>query len=155
MSDFGRGQKAADDFLARYFKEQKQKANAARRTLIRELRAAGVKQVVVEFDGYGDSGSIEGVTFKPNVENLEEREVADTTFEITDWVDGKPKKVKRNKTIRELVDDVCYGILGAEHGGWEINEGAFGEFSIDVTNDAISLEYNRRVESVETSEEEY
>jgi hypothetical protein len=143
------------DYFARYFKEQKQKADAARRTLIRELRSAGVERVEVDFDGYGDSGSIEGIAFTPSVKNIEEKEVPDTAFEFTEWRNDKPKKVKRNKTIRELIDDVCYGILGTEHGGWEINEGSFGNFVFRVDDDKVLVTFNQRIESVETSEEEY
>jgi hypothetical protein len=138
-----------------YYREQKKQLQIARRALIRELRSAGVERVEVEFDGYGDSGRIEGVTFYPEVKNLEEKEVHDTMHEFTQWNDGKPKKVKRNKTISELVDDVCYGILGSEHGGWEINEGSFGTFIFRVDDDKILVTFNQRIESVETSEEDY
>ena len=37
--------------------------------------------------------------------------------------------------------------------GWEINEGSYGTFSFDVLNRKISLEFNERVESVNTTEE--
>lgn len=147
------------DFLSTYrdyAAAQRRDAEAARATLMRALKAEGVTRVEVEFDGSGDSGSTEAPVFSPSVaKNFVKKEVPDTVFESTDWSDGTPKKVKRNKTIGDLIDDVCYGILGSEHGGWEINEGSFGRFMIWVEKGVVNLEYNQRIESYESYEEEY
>ena len=147
-----------NDFISDYassVEKQRKEAAVSRKNLIRALRDAGVTKVTVEFDGSGDSGNIYEPVFDPPVKNIMDREVHDTTFEASDWSDGTLKKVVRNKSIRDLLDDVCYGILGAEHGGWEINEGSFGTFHINVEKDAVALDYNHRRECYDSYEEEY
>jgi hypothetical protein len=61
----------------------------------------------------------------------------------------------REGCVEELVHEVCYDKLASTHMGWEINEGSYGTFSFDVLNRKISLEFNERVESVNTTEETF
>ena len=42
--------------------------------------------------------------------------------------------------------------LAQTHGGWENNEGAYGEFTFDVAQRTITLDYNERVETSEYSQ---
>jgi|LakMenEpi03Aug12_release.lakeMendotaPanAssembly.Ray.scaffolds.fasta_scaffold372861_2 hypothetical protein len=153
------------DFLSTYrdyAAAQRREAEAARATLMRVLKAEGVTRVEVEFDGSGDSGSIEApVFFKRRGKGYATgtefagKEVPGSEFEASDWSGGKCKKVTRQKTIGELIEDVCYGILGSEHGGWEINEGSFGTFIFRVDDDKVLVTFNQRIESVESYDEEY
>jgi hypothetical protein len=140
--------------MKQYRDEQQRRMNTARDMMMKALRDAEVQSVSVQFDGYGDSGSLEGITYLPSAEG--KAEVPDTPHEVTEWTQGgKPKRVVRNYTLDELVSEACYGLLGAEHPGWEINEGSFGTFTINPATDAVSLTFNQRIESVETYDEEY
>jgi hypothetical protein len=133
--------------------ERAEKLDKCRRVLMRELCAAGVKSVHVDFDGYGDSGGLEKPVLDPPIDTS--TEVGDTPHEVREWFDGGSRLVVRNYTIGELLNEVCYGILSNEHGGWEINEGSYGTFSIDPARDRVSLSYNQRIESVESYDEEF
>jgi hypothetical protein len=42
--------------------------------------------------------------------------------------------------------------FSSKHGGWENNEGAYGEFTFDVAQRTITLDYNERVETSEYSQ---
>ena len=46
--------------------------------------------------------------------------------------------------MTDLLESLAYDFLEQSHGGWEDNEGAFGEFTFDVTERTISLDYNER-----------
>lgn len=46
--------------------------------------------------------------------------------------------------LREIIEDVCYAALSETHGGWENNDGAYGDFTFDVPHRTITLEFNER-----------
>lgn len=142
--------------MQKHRREQEERSSRARSSVIRALRSAGVKRVDIRFDGSGDSGQIEEIVYSPaQGKGFGTSEVPDTKREFTDWSQGEPRKVARNHTHDELVEEACYGILFSEHPGWEINEGSYGDFVIDVASDKISLNFNQRIESVESYDEEY
>jgi hypothetical protein len=140
--------------MKKYREEQEQRAESARSKLMHALQAAGVKKVVASFDGYGDSGNVETIAYEPATDGS--AEVSDSPHQVTDWPqDGEPQRTVRNYTLDELVEEVCYALLGTGHPGWEINSGSYGEFLIDPAANSVRLTFNERIESVETSEEEY
>lgn len=63
---------------------------------------------------------------------------------------GKP--VELPDELHDVLDEAACCLLPA---GWEINEGAFGEFVLDVPERRLVREHNWRVESTEYDEEEY
>lgn len=146
-----------EQMFRREMQERERKTKAARGILMAALSRAKVSKVLVDFDGSGDSGSVGDISYKParGKETFGKSEIVDTPHEASEWTDEGRKRVVRDYTYDELVEEVCYGILGSEHPGWEINEGSFGTFEIDVAKDSVSLTFNQRVETYETSEEEY
>ena len=52
-------------------------------------------------------------------------------------------------TISETIEHLVYDALSETHGGWENNEGAYGEFVFDVASGEIQLDYNERITSTE------
>jgi hypothetical protein len=83
------------------------------------------KYIEVQFNGYGDSGGLEGIK-----------------------VDGRDYGSDR---IPSLLDDVLYGML-SQFGGWEIDSGSEGFFDIDLENDKVVLHFhwNEQVDRPET-----
>jgi hypothetical protein len=57
--------------------------------------------------------------------------------------------------VRDILEQVCYDKLEASHGGWEINGGSYGTFNFDVLNRKVNLEFNERIEEVNSSEESF
>jgi hypothetical protein len=57
----------------------------------------------------------------------------------------------RETTLQGAIEDLCYGYLEQEHGGWEINDGSYDEFRFDVAARTIHLEFNGRFTDVATS----
>jgi len=95
-----------------------------------ELTALGITRVTADYDGGGDSGQLESVRLYQG------------TDERTESVD--PELVTR-------VEQLLYDLLEVRHGGWENNEGAFGEFQWDVVSDALTHEHNARFTDYDVS----
>ncbi len=118
------------------------KANDLNKAIVFDaLIAAGITNVIVGFDGEGDSGQIDGAAAYAGDKLVN---FPDTKVTIHDAQYNKDDLDTRETTLRDAVEDLCYGYLEQEHGGWEINDGAYGEFTIDVPARKISLDFNAR-----------
>lgn len=113
------------------------------------LAGAGVATVIVSFDGYGDSGQIE---------SIEARDAANAnvplpyqTISIVAIVWGQSAPESRPLTLTEAIEHLVYDALSETHGGWELNEGAYGEFVFDVPTQEIRLDYHERITVTEFS----
>jgi hypothetical protein len=126
-------QQTTDSAVLRgYFEEQdKRRANLGPlyKELALKLAAVQVALVTSEYDGYGDSGQIESVSYF-NAAN------EDLTKTIESGLD-------------QQVQDLLYDLLEVRHGGWENNDGGFGTFTWNVaetlaTDGWLSHEHNVR-----------
>jgi hypothetical protein len=154
------------DIMEKHRKKHETRAKSTKELVFDALKQSQVREVIVDFDGAGDSGQINDVLYKKNVGKKEG--VSDDTLDNLDiegaevvhstkWDKDKDKwvDVMKPATLRDLIEQLCYDLLEANHGGWEINEGSFGEFHLIVKDNTIELTYNQRVESIETEEETY
>jgi hypothetical protein len=134
----------ADDALSRYAAYERQKAASIpinKAVLFPALLAAGVTTVVVSFDGYGDSGQIEGVEARAgdDILQLPDRSIE---FAHADWNANEPQD--RSVSLQEGVEALAWDVLTSTHGGWENNDGGFGEVVFDVKAGEIRLDFNLR-----------
>lgn len=115
-------------------------------SLFNFLAANGIVLVTVDFDGCGDSGQIEGITAFD-----EHGEVA---LPATGFVapDVDEAAADASGPIEGAIETLVYDLLQTEHGGWENNDGAYGEFRFDVVARSITLESNMRFTSSELHE---
>jgi hypothetical protein len=113
------------------------------------LAAAGITSVNVNFDGYGDSGQIEDIEAKAGDEPVE---LPDERIQIIDAIWGDGDLERQTVTIREAIEVLAYSFLRQTHEGWENNDGAFGDFTFDVAERSITLEYNERYTETNYSE---
>ena len=106
------------------------------------LATARIASVLVNFDGSGDQGQIEAV-MAFDAENtlvelpmgqIEQRKAAFGTLEVTTVLHSP----------REVVEAMAYDLLEQVHEGWEIGEGAYGEFRFSLEERSVTLEYNER-----------
>ncbi len=114
--------------------------------LFDELSAAGITSVLVTFDGVGDSGQIEGIDAAIDGAPAE-LPVVEIEIATPAW-DGSGLD-RRTCTLPEAIETLAYHLLEESHGGWENNEGAFGEFTFTVAERTIALDYNERIETSE------
>jgi hypothetical protein len=108
-----------------------------RARLFATLAARGVALAVITFDGYGDDGQIQSVTF-------DDTESADllTQAEVSPHPDGTP--VASFQMLETWLDDFAWDALGALHCGWQDNDGAYGEITFDVAAGTVTLDFNAR-----------
>ena len=140
---------AQDDARSRLAEEALPGNKAA---LFDVLANAGITSVVVTFDGIGDSGQIESIDARTG-DAAAVLPICDIEIVTPGW-DGSEFN-RRTLPVGEAIEQLVYAFLEETHGGWENNEGAFGEFTFDVAERAIRLDYNERIESSEYSGHEW
>ena len=114
------------------YTEHSQNNVAASHTIVREaLRALGVTRVTADYDGCGDSGQFESLSVFRGDEA------------ISQSIDDQ---------LLEQVERLLYDLLEIRHGGWEINDGAFGEFTWDLTTDTLAQVHHSRFTDYESFE---
>ena len=113
------------------------------------LAGAGVATVTVSFDGYGDSGQIESIGARDTANT--DVPLPDRTISIVAIVWGQSAPESRPMTLSEAIEHLVYDALSETHGGWELNEGSYGEFVFDVTAQEIRLDYHERMTVTEFS----
>ena len=129
------------------------KANALNKTaLFDALAPLGITTILVQFDGEGDSGQINEVSAFAAETPFELPQTA-VTFQDASW--DSADLTARDVAIPEAIENLCYGYLELKHGGWEINEGSFGEFTLTVAERSIELDFNTRFYSSENFKETF
>ena len=116
------------------------------------LAAAGITIVTVSFDRYGDSGQIESIEAQADgmiVDLPQARLEIDTPI----WGNSEPER--EVISVADAIEKLAYDFLSDVHSGWENDEGAYGEFTFDVGERTISLDYNERFMSTERSSYEF
>jgi hypothetical protein len=111
--------------------ERQEKAKNAKATLLgMGARLPGVVTIRIEYNGSGDSGEIDSVIFLS--------------------AEGKAVKIGDNDLIDAISED-ARDLLPI---GWEIDEGSFGELTIDLVKGTVHRIHNERFESVKTTEDD-
>ena len=98
--------------------ERDERNRIKRAKILKEMRALGVQTITADYDGYGDSGNVDNVEFTP----------AQSMTQSTD----------------EL-DDFIFAFVYQQFPGFEINEGAQGDFVWDITTDKIKIEHIQNI----------
>jgi hypothetical protein len=114
--------------------------------LLNALTLAGVTQVVVTFDGYGDSGQIENVEVRAGDNDIA---MPAASIEITEAVWGQSEPERSTVSLATAIESLAYDVLERTHCGWENNDGAYGDIIFDVAEHRITLDYNERYTSSE------
>ena len=55
-----------------------------------------------------------------------------------------PRSTAKPSPSEEAIETLVYDVLNQTHGGWENNDGACGDFTFDVAERTITLDYNER-----------
>ena len=119
---------------------------ANRDRLFDGLAAAGITHVTVTFDGEGDSGQIESIAAW-NGDLAVEFPAMEIGYAALTW--DNPEIEMRQLSLEDVVEQLAYDFLSDTHGGWENNDGAFGEFCFDAAARSIHLEFYERFTSSE------
>lgn len=116
------------------------------------LAKAGISVVTIAFDGYGDSGQVEDI--QATVQDAPVALPSDQIeYEHIRWGETEPSR--SSCSLRHALEDLAFHYLGTAHGGWENDDGAFGEFTFDTATCSITLAYNERFTDSISSEHEF
>jgi hypothetical protein len=105
------------------------------------LEASGITQVLLTFDGYGDSGQVENISAKKGDNNVE---MPTATIERIDAGWCPSETIRSSSSVASAVETLAYDVLGMTHCNWPNDEGAYGDIVFDVAERAITLDYNER-----------
>jgi len=106
------------------------------------LAAAGINQVVVQFDGSGDSGQIEEITASAADGTPIELPKVEMTYHTVDW--GEMSLSAQQMTAAQAIEALTYDLLADTHGGWGNEDGAYGDVTFNVNERSITLDFNER-----------
>ncbi|OWJ77411.1 hypothetical protein CDV52_11755 [Haematobacter missouriensis] len=145
--------------VARFFTERDERNRRAeavrpdnKTALFDALAAAGITLVTVTFDGSGDSGQIEDITAQSDDRTVDLPQ-GEITIATVAW--GTDKVTAISMGVEAAIEQLAYDFLSETHGGWENNDGAYGEFSFDVAARTITLDYNERYTATEFYSHEF
>ena len=112
------------------------------------LAAAGITSVTVAFDGYGDDGQIDSIVAQSGevTVQLPDSRVAivGSDDEGTSSSDEEAAESDGDTPLAEAIESLCYEYLEEAHGGWEVNDGAYGTFVFKVADGSVVLDFNLR-----------
>lgn len=132
------------DFETAYARHKDLRANAIARNkavVFDALTAAGITSVHAEFNGEGDSGQIDDILAYAG-DNPIDFPSTNIKLHSADW--GQQALGVKDFSLRDAVEDLCYGYLWQTHAGWENNEGAYGQFTFHAADRRIELDFNGR-----------
>lgn len=111
------------------------------------LAELGIKMIVMEYNGEGDSGDIESFT-------ITGKATAPTTTDALDKALERfsPESGARERFCTDKLKDYAFEILP---GGFEINEGSYGQVIVDCENNKVRLEHSERIMEINYNEREW
>ena len=104
------------------------------------LAEAGIHRVTVEYDGSDDSGQIESI----EAWNAANEKIPLPTIRKVQLASENPDSSVNEIGLEAAVEQLVWDYLYDNHGGWENNDGGYGEFIIDVAGRTICLEFCQR-----------
>jgi hypothetical protein len=130
-------------------KQHTERQERTRTQLFDALATAGIAKVAVVFDGESDNGQIDEVfAMTADKKGIDLPAVSLTVQSAAH--DGTAAE-QASRSIREVIEGLCYHLLEDHYAGWEINGGAFGEFQFNVADRTIALTFNERLVEINTS----
>ena len=123
---------------------------ANRQPLLTALAALAITQLVVRYEGGGDSGDVSELEIFP--ESLAQANIAHTlkveqlTYHCLagEYQDGEYRYFlqEQESSIDSALRDFVLTWVDAHHGGWENNDGGSGTMTINVTEGTFRLEHS-------------
>jgi hypothetical protein len=137
----------ADDFFANYLRlaqEREQAAAAQLKAACAPLASVGIKNITWSYDGSGDSGDMESRTITSIHGPCSDKDYAAA-------IKGLGQDLQKQLALEEL-EKAVWELLP---GGFEVNDGGYGEVILDTTDRLISVQHNARITETEYSEKHY
>jgi hypothetical protein len=119
------------------------------------LAEAGIKTMIVHFDGYGDSGQIESIDAWAKAADDPDIFTAGNSVPIPSnrvlQLVSPNGDTPDETTLQDAIEALVYDYLDETHYGWEDGDGAYGTFVLAIPQQTITLKHNERFIDVNTS----
>lgn len=101
--------------------------------VLRHMREHGIVKIEVSYEGYGDSGDIENIDFyDASGKALDDFTVPNPYF-------GRDELENEQVDFTELLQELVWTWLEHAHGGWEINEGSTGHYTLTLDENVLTV----------------
>lgn len=129
--------------------QDRRRLELAKTILIAGLKSIGANQVLIEYDGEGDSGQIHSISaFGAADEPVELNNACPIAI-------GEDDSRRPYDTLAAFLDDFAWDLLRQYHDGFENNEGGYGTIEIRVPDAAITIDHNDRFVEIATTVTEF
>jgi hypothetical protein len=130
------------------------------------LSAYNVVRVELYYDGSGDSGDFETIQIitipTPAQIDLSTQQTSNTTaVTVTEkrtnghtWAQDTAKKENSLITVNAF-DEFVSDVFDLLPGGWEINDGSYGDIVVDVAEESVKIDHNERYTEVRSETFDY
>jgi hypothetical protein len=115
------------------------------------LARASITIVTVRFDGSGDDGQIAEIQAQAGDAPVE-LPAGEIEFQA---ICGSAEPRRSTLDISGAIENLVYDFLEDTHSGWGNNDGAYGDFTFDVAERTITLDYYERVMESEYFQHEF
>jgi hypothetical protein len=124
------------------------------------LDAIGVTRVEARYDGSGDSGDFDDIVFiftdRIALQDMDARDIEPrgSRMYLDEFRRTHTTADPAIFTAAQLTTfvDTLWEFLP---GGWEINEGSYGEITVDTRTTKVTLDHNERIVEINSSHEEW
>ena len=126
----------------------------------RLLASHTVAEVTASYDGSGDSGNMD-VSFRIALPPTQTPGPVSSNAPVTDcWRSWnqffETLTVKKDPLItEEKIAEFNEAFYEMMPGGWEIDDGSYGEITVDMRDFKVRIEHNERITEVNSSHAEY
>ena len=126
------------------------------------LKTKGVDRITINYNGYGDSGSIDDIGFieqprkidAPGQTHPESALLRDHQLSGVSAAENRHQWQSENPTVKEVIEDYAYRLLAGRHPGWEINEGAMGDMCVNLQDGTVTHTHGEHYQHTEWHEHE-
>ena len=116
-------------------------------TLCPILRAHGITEATIDYDGYGDEGQVNDIL----LHDVDRKPVAMPAARCAAYHLTQLGALESEEaSLEQALDRFTTEALETLHAGWENNEGALGTLVIDVEAAVATLEHSTRFISLES-----
>lgn len=116
---------------------------ASRNQILSALQELRATHVVVSYSGSGDSGQVDHVEVFRDKEKIQSKQPVTALVSSSKWSEEDSRWIDfselKSTSLEEALTEFVYDWLTLEHGGWENNDGASGECTINVTEGQFVL----------------
>ena len=124
------------------------------KAMLKTIKEGGGTEIRVNFDGAGDSGSIESVYIYKGTEVLNMMFNVDYLVRSSEYNKEQGGWVQKTEVksmpVNDAIEQFCYDMLEETGVDWYNNDGGYGEFTINLDPVEVNLEISTRYTEVHT-----